>query len=56
MLANGTRPNFLDVEGSNLCISSDDIFWWKYIPGKTLVIGSGYIGLETAGFLNGLGF
>lgn len=28
----------------------------KRSPGKTLVIGSGYIGIETAGFLNGFGF
>lgn len=28
----------------------------KKSPGKTLVIGSGYIGTETAGFLNGFNF
>ncbi len=52
----GGRPNYLNLENAReLCISSDDIFWMKNDPGKTLVIGSGYIGLECGGFLNGLG-
>lgn len=46
----------MDIEGTELAITSDDIFWLKKTPGKTLVIGSGYIGVETAGFLNGFGF
>lgn len=44
-----------NLPGTELCISSDDIFWKKENPGKTLVIGAGYIALECAGFLNGLG-
>ena len=36
-------------------ITSDDLFSLKEDPGKTLVIGGGYIALECAGFLNGLG-
>lgn len=34
--------------------TSDDIFWSKKPFGKTLIVGSGYIALECAGFLNGL--
>merc|ERR1712060_107567 len=37
------------------CISSDDIFWQKKPPGKTLVVGASYIALECAGFLAGFG-
>lgn len=37
-------------------ITSDDIFASKKNPGKTLVVGGGYIALECAGFLKGLGF
>lgn len=37
-------------------ISSDDIFSLQKPPGKTLVIGGSYVALETAGFLQGLGF
>ena len=36
-------------------ISSDDIFYLKSNPGKTLLVGASYIALETAGFLTGLG-
>jgi thioredoxin reductase (NADPH) len=36
-------------------ITSDDLFSLKENPGKTLVIGGGYIAVECAGFLRGLG-
>lgn len=35
-----------------MCLHSDDLFWLKKNPGKTLVIGAGYIALECAGFLH----
>uniref|UniRef100_A0A3Q3X337 Uncharacterized protein n=1 Tax=Mola mola TaxID=94237 RepID=A0A3Q3X337_MOLML len=37
-------------------ITSDDIFWLKKSPGKTLVVGASYVALECAGFLTGTGF
>lgn len=56
LIAVGGRPNYLEVEGcKELCITSDDIFYLKKDPGKTLVIGAGYIALECGGFLKGLG-
>ncbi|KAJ7309686.1 hypothetical protein JRQ81_007745 [Phrynocephalus forsythii] len=36
-------------------ITSDDLFWLKKSPGKTLVVGASYVSLECAGFLTGLG-
>lgn len=36
-------------------MSSDDIFSLKNAPGKTLVVGGGYVALECAGFLSNLG-
>ena len=36
-------------------ITSDDLFSLTENPGKTLVIGGGYIAVECAGFLRGLG-
>ena len=36
-------------------ITSDDLFWLKKSPGKTLVIGAGYVALECGGFLTGVG-
>ncbi|KAI5718313.1 hypothetical protein M8J77_019357 [Diaphorina citri] len=57
LIATGGRPNYPDIPGAKEhCISSDDIFSLEKPPGKTLVVGAGYIGLECAGFLNGLGF
>ncbi|CAG5011480.1 unnamed protein product [Parnassius apollo] len=57
VIAVGGRPHYPDIPGAiEYCISSDDIFSLGYPPGKTLVVGAGYIGLECAGFLNSLGF
>ncbi len=51
----GGRPYIPDEtmtkNGYKYGISSDDIFSLKRPPGKTLVVGSGYIGMECAGFL-----
>eukprot|EP00747_Dinoflagellata_sp_TGD_P125774 gnl/TRDRNA2_/TRDRNA2_174204_c0_seq2.p1 gnl/TRDRNA2_/TRDRNA2_174204_c0~~gnl/TRDRNA2_/TRDRNA2_174204_c0_seq2.p1 ORF type:complete len:487 (-),score=129.90 gnl/TRDRNA2_/TRDRNA2_174204_c0_seq2:409-1869(-) len=57
MIACGGRPSLGDYPGAEeCCISSDDIFWRKKAPGKTLVVGASYIALECAGFLAGFGF
>merc|ERR1719271_1832436 len=59
LIACGGRPHLgeEDYPGvTECCISSDDIFWRKAPPGKTLVVGASYISLECAGFLAGLGF
>ena len=57
VIAAGNRPR--DYPGipslTQHAITSDDLFSLKEDPGKTLVIGGGYIALECAGFLNGLG-
>ncbi|CAJ1447092.1 unnamed protein product [Effrenium voratum] len=57
LIACGGRPTYGDVPGvKECCISSDDIFWQKKAPGKTLVVGASYIALECAGFISALGF
>ncbi|XP_011060402.1 PREDICTED: thioredoxin reductase 2, mitochondrial isoform X1 [Acromyrmex echinatior] len=57
LIAVGGRPKYPDIPGAiEYGISSDDIFSLERAPGKTLIIGAGYIGLECAGFLNGLGY
>lgn len=38
-----------DIE--KLVISSDDLFWLKKSPGKTCIVGGGYIAAECGGFL-----
>lgn len=56
VIATGGRPTYLDAPGAKQhTITSDDIFWMKQNPGKTLVVGASYIALECAGFLKGLG-
>lgn len=57
LIAVGGRPKYPDIPGAlEYGITSDDIFSLEKAPGKTLIIGAGYIGLECAGFLNGLGY
>jgi len=57
VIATGLRPRYPDVPGAlEHGITSDDIFSLKREPGKTLVVGAGYIGVECAGFLNTFGY
>lgn len=58
IIAVGGRPYVpTDVPGATeYAITSDDIFFLKQSPGKTLCVGASYISLECAGFLTELGF
>ncbi|KAK3599073.1 hypothetical protein CHS0354_024400 [Potamilus streckersoni] len=58
VIAVGGRPTIPEeVQGAaKYAVTSDDIFWIKKPPGKTLVIGGSYVALECAGFLTGFGF
>ncbi|XP_060049482.1 thioredoxin reductase 2, mitochondrial isoform X2 [Erinaceus europaeus] len=57
VIATGGRPKYpAHIEGAlEYGITSDDIFWLKESPGKTLVVGASYVALECAGFLTGIG-
>ena len=55
LIATGGRPTDPGIPGKQHSITSDDIFWLKKKPGKTLCVGASYISLECAGFLRGLG-
>jgi thioredoxin/glutathione reductase (selenoprotein) len=57
LFAQGGRPTYpSDLPNvKELCVTSDDLFTLKKNPGKTLVLGGGYIAMECAGFLCGLG-
>ena len=56
VVAVGGRPTYPDIPGAKeYGITSDDIFWLKDNPGKTLVVGASYVALECAGFLHGFG-
>ena len=54
VVAVGGRPTPLECPGGELALSSDDIFMKEAPPGKTCVVGAGYVALECAGFLTGL--
>mmetsp|Transcript_55540 Transcript_55540/g.109643 ORF Transcript_55540/g.109643 Transcript_55540/m.109643 type:complete len:597 (-) Transcript_55540:367-2157(-) len=54
VIATGGRPTPLDIPGGELAITSDDIFMKATAPGKTCVVGAGYVALECAGFLSAL--
>ena len=57
LVATGGRPTYPEdlPNVKELCVTSDDLFTLKKNPGKTLVLGGGYIAMECAGFLTGLG-
>eukprot|EP01035_Chromulina_nebulosa_P020790 gene20790-26950_t len=55
VIAVGGRPLGLEkCIGSEYAISSDDLFSLDKPPGKTCIIGAGYIALECAGFIQTL--
>jgi pyruvate/2-oxoglutarate dehydrogenase complex dihydrolipoamide dehydrogenase (E3) component len=58
IIAVGGRPKIPDdIPGAKeYCITSDDLFWRKAPPGRTLVVGASYVALECAGFIKGCGF
>uniref|UniRef100_A0A8C2U6M1 thioredoxin-disulfide reductase (NADPH) n=1 Tax=Coturnix japonica TaxID=93934 RepID=A0A8C2U6M1_COTJA len=57
VIATGGRPKYpTHIAGAlEYGITSDDLFWLKDSPGKTLVVGASYVSLECAGFLTGVG-
>jgi glutathione reductase (NADPH) len=55
LIATGGWPYIPEFEGSDLAISSNEMFTLKQLPEKAVVVGGGYIAVEFAGILNGLG-
>ncbi|WP_425043544.1 glutathione-disulfide reductase [Primorskyibacter sp. S87] len=55
LIATGGRPVVPDFPGSDLAITSNDIFHLETLPDSILIVGGGYIACEFAGILNGLG-
>lgn len=55
ILATGGRPKMPNVKGIELTDSSDDFFNWTTLPTSVAVVGAGYIAVELAGVLDGLG-
>ncbi|MCQ8261163.1 glutathione-disulfide reductase [Streptococcus suis] len=55
VIATGAQPAVPNIPGSELGIVSDDVFAWEELPTSVAVIGAGYIAVEIAGLLHGLG-
>lgn len=55
LIAVGGKPRAPSCEGSELMALSDDIFTWPDQPKRAVIIGGGYIAVEFAHILNGLG-
>ena len=55
LVAVGGAPWVPDFPGKEHVITSDQFFFLDELPRRTLVVGGGYIAVELAGILNGLG-
>ncbi|WP_344797022.1 glutathione-disulfide reductase [Litoribacillus peritrichatus] len=55
LIATGGWPSKPDIEGAEQGITSNEFFFLEELPKKVLVVGGGYIAVEFAGILNGLG-
>lgn len=55
LVATGSRPARPAIPGAELGITSDEAFFLDRLPERALVVGGGYVALEFASILNGLG-
>lgn len=55
LIATGGWPYIPDFPGSEHALSSNEMFSLDKLPEKAVVVGGGYIAVEFAGILNGLG-
>jgi glutathione reductase (NADPH) len=55
LVATGGWPAVPDFPGRELAITSNEVFFLKERPERILIVGGGYIAVEFAGIMNGLG-
>lgn len=55
LIATGGRPSHPDIPGAEYGIDSDGFFDLQELPKRVAVVGAGYIAVEIAGVVNGLG-
>jgi glutathione reductase (NADPH) len=55
LVATGGRPFIPAFEGSDIAVSSNEMFHLEVLPKRALVVGGGYIASEFACILHGLG-
>src|SRR5450432_2480709 len=55
LIATGSSPSLPDVPGAALGTDSDGFFALEELPRRAMLVGAGYIAVELAGILRGLG-
>lgn len=55
VIATGNWPFVPEFPGKEFAITSNELFYLGYLPSQAVVVGGGYIAVEMAGILNGLG-
>jgi len=55
LIATGGWPYIPEFEGSELAITSNEVFDLDTFPERIVIVGGGYIAVEFAGIFNGLG-
>lgn len=55
LVATGSWPYIPEFPGSEYAVSSNEMFYLEKLPEKAVIVGGGYIAVEFAGILNGLG-
>ena len=55
LIATGGWPHIPNFPGSDLAVSSNEIFDLASFPERIVIVGGGYIAVEFAGIFNGLG-
>ncbi len=55
LIATGGWPYIPNIDGKEHVITSNDIFNLEDLPNRIVIVGGGYIAVEFAGILNGLG-
>lgn len=55
LIATGSTPFVPPIPGSEHVVTSNDMFYLDRLPERLTVVGGGYIAVEFAGIMNGLG-
>lgn len=55
LIATGGWPFVPDIPGNELAVTSNEFFVLEALPGRAVVVGGGYIAVELAGIMAGLG-
>lgn len=55
LIATGGWPWVPDFPGAELAITSNELFFLPALPHRAVIVGGGYIAVEFAGILNGMG-